>query len=69
MVVRPGFVLTRMTRGLPPAPMSVGPNDVARAVLDGLRRNADVVWVPSALRWVMAGLRHLPRPVFRRIEV
>jgi decaprenylphospho-beta-D-erythro-pentofuranosid-2-ulose 2-reductase len=69
MVVRPGFVLTRMTHGLPPAPMSVGPNDVARAVLDGLRRNADVVWVPSALRWVMAGLRHLPRPVFRRIEV
>ena len=68
MVVRPGFVRTRMTRGLPPAPLSVGPDDVARAVVDGLRRNADVVWVPPALRWVMAGLRHLPRPVVRGIE-
>jgi decaprenylphospho-beta-D-erythro-pentofuranosid-2-ulose 2-reductase len=69
MVVRPGFVRTRMTRGLAAAPLSVGPNDVARAVVDGLRRDADVVWVPPPLRWVMAGVRHLPRPVFRRIEI
>lgn len=69
MVVRPGFVHTRMTRGLPAAPLSVGPDDVARAVVDGIRRDADVVWVPPALRWVMSGLRHLPRPVFRRIEM
>ncbi len=69
MVVRPGFVHTRMTRGLPAAPLSVGPDDVARAVVDGIRRDADVVWVPPALRWVMSGLRHLPRSVFRRIEM
>ncbi|HXJ64878.1 MAG TPA: decaprenylphospho-beta-D-erythro-pentofuranosid-2-ulose 2-reductase [Actinomycetota bacterium] len=69
MVVRPGFVRTRMTRGLPDAPLSVGPDDVARAIVDGLLRDADVVWVPPALRFVMSGLRHLPRPVFRRIRM
>ena len=67
MVVRPGFVHTRMTRGFAPAPFSVGPADVARAIVDALRRNAEVVWVPPPLRWVMSVLRHLPRPLFRRI--
>ena len=69
MVVRPGFVRGRMTEGLQPAPLSVGPDDVARAVVSGLRRNADMVWVPPVLRFVMSGLRHLPRPLFRRIRM
>lgn len=69
MVVRPGFVRTRMTRGLPAAPLSVEPDDVARVIVEGLRRDAAVVWVPPALRFVMSGLRHLPRPVFRRIRM
>ena len=31
MVVRPGFVRTRMTRGLAPAPLATTPQAVARA--------------------------------------
>jgi decaprenylphospho-beta-D-erythro-pentofuranosid-2-ulose 2-reductase len=27
------------------------------------------VWVPPALRYVMTVLRHLPRPVFRRLPL
>ena len=67
LVVRPGFVHTRMTAGLKPAPLATTPEAVAEAVLDGLRRNAHTVWVPGAMRFVMSGLRHLPRPVFRRL--
>ncbi|MFF1276501.1 decaprenylphospho-beta-D-erythro-pentofuranosid-2-ulose 2-reductase [Streptomyces marokkonensis] len=69
MVVRPGFVRTRMTAGLPEAPLATTPEAVAAAVELGLRRRAETVWVPGALRMVMSALRHLPRGVFRRLPV
>jgi len=67
MVVRPGFVETKMTAGLPKAPLSTTPDAVADAIVAGLRRGAEIVWVPAALRYVLSGLRHLPRPVFRKV--
>lgn len=68
LIVRPGMVRTRMSAGLPPAPMTVGPDAVADAIADNLMRGPTVVWVPGALRWVMSALRHLPRPLFRRVS-
>lgn len=69
MVVRPGFVRTRMTEGLDEAPMAVGPDDVAAAIVTGLRRGRETVYVPAPMRVVMSGLRHLPRAVFRRLPI
>ncbi|MEV7077586.1 decaprenylphospho-beta-D-erythro-pentofuranosid-2-ulose 2-reductase [Streptomyces sp. NPDC093516] len=69
MVVRPGFVRTRMTAGLPESPLATTPEAVATAVELGLRRRSETVWVPGALRVVMAALRHLPRGVFRRLPI
>lgn len=68
LVVRPGFVFTRMTRGLEPAPLASTPQKVAKVVVDGLDRGAHTVWAPPALRWLMLLVRMLPRPLFRRIE-
>ncbi len=67
MVVRPGFVRTKMTAHMGGAPFATTPDAVAEAIVAGLRRNAHTVWVPSVLRLVMAVLRHLPRGVFRRV--
>ncbi|MDT0610286.1 decaprenylphospho-beta-D-erythro-pentofuranosid-2-ulose 2-reductase [Streptomyces lancefieldiae] len=69
MVVRPGFVRTRMTAGLEEAPLATTPEAVATAIELGLRRRSETVWVPGALRVVMSALRHLPRTVFRRLPV
>ncbi|MHA5053598.1 decaprenylphospho-beta-D-erythro-pentofuranosid-2-ulose 2-reductase [Streptomyces sp. SD15] len=69
MVVRPGFVRTRMTAGLAQAPMATTPEAVATAIEVGLRRRSETVWVPGALRLVMAALRHVPRAVFRRLPI
>ncbi|MEI6373269.1 MAG: decaprenylphospho-beta-D-erythro-pentofuranosid-2-ulose 2-reductase [Actinomycetes bacterium] len=69
MVVRPGFVRTKMTEGLPEAPLSVGPDDVADAIVNGLRHNRETVYVPSTMRFVMSGLRHVPRSLFRRLPI
>jgi decaprenylphospho-beta-D-erythro-pentofuranosid-2-ulose 2-reductase len=67
-VVRPGFVPTQMTAHLEAAPLATTPDRVAACTLAGLDRGAHTVWAPPALRWVMAVLRHLPRPLFRRLS-
>jgi len=69
MVVRPGFVRTKMTAGLDEAPLAADADAVAEAIASGLRRNAHTVWVPGPLPVVMSGLRHLPRPIFRRLDI
>jgi decaprenylphospho-beta-D-erythro-pentofuranosid-2-ulose 2-reductase len=69
LVVRPGFVHTRMTEGRDAAPLSVTADQVAAAVVQGVADRAELIWVPSVLRGVMSGLRHLPRPVFRRLPL
>jgi decaprenylphospho-beta-D-erythro-pentofuranosid-2-ulose 2-reductase len=68
MVVRPGFVHTKMTAGRPAAPMSTDAEAVAKEIVAGLRRRAHTVWSPRILRWVFAAMRHLPRAVFRRLR-
>lgn len=69
MVVRPGFVHTKMTAGKDPAPLSTTPEAVADAIMRGLARGSEIVWVPPALRFVMSALRHLPRSIFRRLPI
>ncbi|MCD2190827.1 SDR family NAD(P)-dependent oxidoreductase [Actinomycetospora soli] len=68
-LVRPGFVIGRMTAdsGLSPAPLSSTPAQVADAVADGLAKRRDVVWVPGRLRLLAAVMRVLPAPIWRRM--
>ncbi|MGQ0617159.1 MAG: decaprenylphospho-beta-D-erythro-pentofuranosid-2-ulose 2-reductase [Acidimicrobiia bacterium] len=68
LVVRPGFVKGRMTEGLTPAPLATTPDAVAGAVVQALATGEELVWVPSGLRWLMSVLRHLPRPLWRRVS-
>jgi decaprenylphospho-beta-D-erythro-pentofuranosid-2-ulose 2-reductase len=68
-VVRPGFVHTRMTEGMKPAPLSTTPEAVAAVVVDAVRSRKELVWAPAPLRFVMSALRHVPRPIFRRLPI
>ncbi len=67
MIVRPGFVDTKMTKGLPRAPFAVDAEAVANAVVRGLEQGATLVWVPGVLAFVFAALRLLPRRLWRRL--
>ena len=68
VVVRPGFVRSRMTEGLDPAPFSTDPATVARATVDALQRpGRDVVSVPRVLGPLFGVLRVAPRGLWRRI--
>jgi decaprenylphospho-beta-D-erythro-pentofuranosid-2-ulose 2-reductase len=69
LVVRPGFVHTKMTGGLDPAPLATDPDSVADSIVAGLRRGVHTTWAPAPLRLVMALLRHVPRPLFKRLDL
>ncbi|NED79483.1 decaprenylphospho-beta-D-erythro-pentofuranosid-2-ulose 2-reductase [Streptomyces sp. SID11233] len=77
MVVRPGPVRSAGAASEVPlatipftrTPLVTTPDAVAAAIVTGLRRRSETVWVPGALRAVMSALRHVPRPLFRRLPV
>jgi len=65
--VKPGFVRTGMTAGLPVPPFAGEPEGVARDVVRAIDRGRPVVYAPGIWRWVMLAIRMLPRFVMRRI--
>lgn len=67
LLVRPGFVIGRMTDGMDPAPFSSTPGQVADAVVGALQKGRDRVWVPGLLRWVYVIARMIPQPIWRRM--
>lgn len=69
VVVRPGFVRSRMTATLDVPPFASTPRAVADAVVAAVGDGRELVWVPGTLRVVMSILRHLPRAVFRRLPI
>ena len=68
-VVRPGFVHSRMTRGLRSAPFATTPRVVGELAVAGMRKGRHTVWTPGILRYVFIVLRHVPRPIFRRLPL
>ena len=69
LVVRPGFVHSRMTHGMKSAPLATTPTAVAEATVRGLQHGRRTVWVPGTLRPLFAGFRHLPGAVWRRLPL
>ena len=68
-IVRPGFVKTKMTAGMDSAPLATTPEEVARITVDAVTKSRELVWAPAQFRYVMSVLRHIPRPIFRRLPV
>jgi short-subunit dehydrogenase len=65
--VKPGFVRTAMTEGLPEPPFAVDADQVAPTVVRAIDRGTPVVYVPAIWALVMLVIRLLPRAVMRRL--
>ena len=68
-VIRPGFVHSRMTRGMKSAPFATTPRVVGELAVAGMRTGRHTVWTPGILRYVFMTLRHVPRGIFRRLPL
>jgi short-subunit dehydrogenase len=69
MTVKPGFVDTAMTFGLPGMFLVAQPETVARLCLDAAARRRDVVYVPWFWWGIMAVIRAVPERVFKRLSL
>lgn len=67
--IKPGFVRTSMTAGLPEPPFAAEADDVAAVVVAALDRGAPVVYAPRIWWPVMTVIRLLPRFMMRRLNV
>lgn len=67
LVVRPGFVKSKMTADAKPAPLAVTPDEVAEQVVAAVRSRKRIVWVPALFRVVMLVLKHIPQVIFRKL--
>lgn len=67
LLVRPGFVVGRMTAGMDPAPLSSTPQEVADATVAALRKGRSAVWVPAPMALLAFAFRMTPRFVWRRL--
>lgn len=65
--VKPGFVRTGMTEGLPEPPFAADPEQVAQSVVRAIDQKIPVVYTPAIWALVMGVIRRLPRAVMRRV--
>jgi decaprenylphospho-beta-D-erythro-pentofuranosid-2-ulose 2-reductase len=75
LVIRPGQVRTTTTithwkaTGAKEAPFTVDKEYVADLAVTASAKGKELVWAPGAFRYVMMVLRHIPRPIFRKLPI
>jgi short-subunit dehydrogenase len=69
MTVKPGFVDTAMTFGLPGLFLVASPEDVAEACLGAAAKQRDVIYTPWFWRWIMLVIRAVPERIFKRLSI
>lgn len=75
LVIRPGQVRTSTTiahwkaTGTKEAPFTVDKEYVAELAVTASAKGKDLVWAPGPFRYVMMVLRHIPRPIFRKLPI
>lgn len=67
-IIRPGFVHTKMTTRMPPAPFATERNVVAKIASMALLKKKRIVYAPRILKFVMLVLRLLPERLFRLLD-
>lgn len=70
LTVLPGFVDTRMTAGLNlPAKLTAQPAELGEAIFRAVARRRNVIYVRPIWQVIMAIIRAIPEPVFKRMKL
>ncbi|RMG17990.1 MAG: SDR family oxidoreductase [Deltaproteobacteria bacterium] len=69
LTVKLGFVDTRMTFGKAGVFAAASPEAVADAIVAALDRHLDEVYLPRFWRGIMAAIRAIPEPLFKRLKL
>lgn len=70
MTIKPGFVDTPMTQGLPlPAVLVAKPEQVARSIIAGIERKVAILYTPGFWKVIMWVIKFLPSAIFKRMSL
>ncbi|MGP6086398.1 SDR family oxidoreductase [Antarctobacter jejuensis] len=70
VTVLPGFVNTAMTEDLDlPGPLTAEPQEVGAAVLKAVTKRKNIIYVRPVWRVIMAIIRNIPEPVFKKLKL
>ncbi|WP_426151263.1 SDR family oxidoreductase [Pseudomonas sp. DC3000-4b1] len=70
VTIKPGFVDTPMTQGLPlPAALVASPAAVARRIVQGIGARASTLYAPGFWALIMWVIRAIPQPLFKRLKL
>ncbi len=69
VTVKPGFVDTAMTWGLPGMFLVASPESVARDLLRATDKRRDVIYTPFFWRWIMLIIRSIPERMFKKMSI
>jgi decaprenylphospho-beta-D-erythro-pentofuranosid-2-ulose 2-reductase len=68
VVIRPGFVPTKMTRNMEPAPFATTAHAVGVDSAKAIKGTVKIIWSPKIMRPLFILLRHLPTKLWRRVS-
>ncbi len=67
--IRPGLIATPMTEGkLMPKMLVSSPEAIASRITESIARGLAIVYVPAYWRWIMLGVKLMPRLIFSRLR-
>ena len=69
VTVKPGFVDTAMTWGLPGMFLVAAPDQAARDIQNAVRRKRNVIYTPFFWRWIMLVIRLIPEALFKKLSI
>jgi decaprenylphospho-beta-D-erythro-pentofuranosid-2-ulose 2-reductase len=69
VTIKPGPVATPMTAAMKQSPLFASPRRVGRGIRRAIERRKDVVYIPWFWRPLMAVIRSLPEPLFKRLNL
>lgn len=69
LTVKPGFVDTAMTWGLPGLFLVASPDAVAGDICRAVRRRRNTIYTPWFWRYIMLIIMHVPEMIFKRMKV
>lgn len=70
ITIKPGFVDTPMTQGLKlPSLLLAKPEKVARRIVEGIERNATILYTPGFWALIMLIIRCIPQTIFKRLSL
>lgn len=69
VTIKPGFVDTAMTFGLPGLFLVASPQNIGKQIVRTLAKSADIVYLPGFWRYIMLIIKHIPEPIFKRLKM